>query len=150
MATQAPQVAILSPLVVGIAAVLCTIAIHALALGASVDLVRRETRLGRAGASYRADFVIVVTAILIAFSAHLFEIALWAMLFMICGEFTAFAAGIRPLRRQLHDAGLRERRDEPGLAVDGPAGGRGRHAHVRGHDGHDLRCHSAADSRQAS
>ena len=71
---------------------ICTIAIHAVALGVTVYLVRRETRLGRAGESYGADLAIVVTAILIAFSAHLLEIALWAVVFMTCGEFTAFAA----------------------------------------------------------
>jgi len=90
MPTQAAQVAILTPLAVGIVAVLCTIVIHAAALGAAVDLVRRETRLGRAGASYGSDFVIVVTAIMVAFAAHLMEIALWALVFLICGEFTAF------------------------------------------------------------
>jgi hypothetical protein len=92
MPTQASQVAILSPLGVGVVAVICTIAIHAVALGVTVYLVRRETRLGRAGESYGADLAIVVTAILIAFSAHLLEIALWAVVFMTCGEFTAFAA----------------------------------------------------------
>ena len=92
MATQAAQVAILTPLAVGIVAVLCTIVIHAVALGATVNLVRHETRLGRAGASYCSDFAIVVTAIMVAFAAHLMEIALWAQVFLICGEFTTFEA----------------------------------------------------------
>src|SRR5262245_30554070 len=92
MPTQAVQAAILTPLAVGIVAVLCTIVIHASALGAAVNLVTRETRLGRAGASYGSDFAIVVTAIMVAFAAHLMEIALWALVFQICGEFTTFEA----------------------------------------------------------
>jgi len=77
-------------LVVGIITVLCTIVIHALAVGATVNLVRREMRLGRAGASYGDDLVIVAGAILVAFGAHLVEIAIWAMVFMFCGEFPEF------------------------------------------------------------
>jgi hypothetical protein len=76
----------------GIVVVLCTIMIHALALGATVTLVRREQRLGLAGESFGTDLAIVVVAILIAFAAHLIEIAVWAGLFLICGEFTEFGA----------------------------------------------------------
>src|SRR6266446_5017811 len=84
------QVATLRPLAFGIVVVLCTIMIHALALGATVNLVRREQRIGRAGGSFGYDLAIVVVAILIAFAAHLIEIAVWAGLFVICGEFQAF------------------------------------------------------------
>ena len=86
------HVATLRPLAVGIVVVLCTIMIHALALAATVTLVRREQRLGLAGESFGTDLAIVVVAILIAFAAHLIEIAVWAGLFVICGEFTAFGA----------------------------------------------------------
>jgi len=88
----ADQVATLRPLAFGIVVVLCTIMIHALALGATVNLVRREQRIGHAGESFGSDLAIVVVAILIAFAAHLIEIAVWAGLFVICGEFTAFGA----------------------------------------------------------
>jgi hypothetical protein len=84
------QVATLLPLAAGIFTVVCTIVIHALAVGATVNLVRREIRLGRTGASYGDDLVIVAGAILVAFGAHLIEIAVWAMVFMLCGEFPAF------------------------------------------------------------
>jgi hypothetical protein len=43
------QVAIVTPLTMSAVAVLCTIFFHALALGATVDFFRRETRLGRIG-----------------------------------------------------------------------------------------------------
>jgi len=86
------HVATLRPLAVGIVVGLCTIMIHALALAATVTLVRREQRLGLAGESFGTDLAIVVVAILIALAAHLIEIAVWAGLFVICGEFTAFGA----------------------------------------------------------
>jgi hypothetical protein len=89
---QVAQVATLRPLAVGIAVVLGTIVIHALALAATINLVRREQRIGHAGASFWIDLAIVVVAILIAFTAHLVEIALWAGAFMLCGEFAAFGA----------------------------------------------------------
>jgi hypothetical protein len=77
-------------LAVGATAFLCTIFLHALALGATVHFVRRERRLGRAGAGFWTDVAIVAVAIAFAFAAHLAEIALWAALFMTCGEFPYF------------------------------------------------------------
>ncbi len=90
MPIHSDQVAILAPLAVGTIAVLCTIIIHGLAVGATVSFVRRETRVGRAGTSYWTNVAIVAVAILFAFAAHLVAIASWAVLFMICGEFTEF------------------------------------------------------------
>jgi hypothetical protein len=89
---QADQVATLRPLAVGIAVVLGTIMIHAVALAATINLVRREQRTGHAGASFGIDLAIVALAILIAFTAHLIEIAVWAGVFVLCGEFTTFGA----------------------------------------------------------
>jgi hypothetical protein len=88
--TQTHRVAILIPLAVGASAVLCTILIHALAVGATVNFFRHEKRLGRAGAGFWIDLAIVVLAISFAFVAHLIEIALWAVLFVICDEFQEF------------------------------------------------------------
>ena len=88
--TQTHRVAILMPLAVGASAVLCTIFIHALAVGATVNFFRHEKRLGRTGAGLWIDLGIVVLAISFAFVAHLIEIALWAVLFVICGEFQEF------------------------------------------------------------
>jgi hypothetical protein len=51
--------------------------IHALPLGVTVNFVRREKRLGRAGAGFWIDIGIVKRSILYALVAHLFEIALW-------------------------------------------------------------------------
>jgi hypothetical protein len=88
--TQDHRVAILVPLAIGAGAVVCTLLIHGLAVGATVNFIRHERRLGRTGAGALIDFAIVVVAMLFAFVAHLIEIALWAGLFVICGEFQEF------------------------------------------------------------
>jgi len=84
------QFAILYPLVVGVGAVACTIFVHALALAATVNFVRHERRLGRAGAGALIDLAIVALAISFAFVAHLIEIALWAVLLITVENFKSF------------------------------------------------------------
>ena len=86
------RIAIWLPLAVSAGAVVATIAIHTLAVVATVNFVRRERRLGRAGTGFWPDVSIVGVAISIAFVAHLVEIGVWAASFMLCGEFRAFAA----------------------------------------------------------
>jgi hypothetical protein len=84
------HIAFLIPVAVGIAAVICTIFIHALPLSATINFVRREDKLGRVGVRFWRDTVIVARVILYALVAHLVEIAFWAVLFMICREFSDF------------------------------------------------------------
>jgi hypothetical protein len=88
--TQIPRIPILLPLAVSSGVTVCTVFIHALPLSATVNFVRRERRLGRAGASFWSDCAIVVLAILFMLSAHLIEIAVWAATFVLCGEFPQF------------------------------------------------------------
>jgi hypothetical protein len=88
--THNDQVAVLLPIVAGSTTALCTILIHSLAMAASVNLFRRERKLGRVGSGLGIDLAIFVLAISFAFVAHLTEIALWAALFVICGEFKSF------------------------------------------------------------
>jgi hypothetical protein len=90
MLTQIPRIPILIPSAVGAIPILCTVFIHALAVMATVSFVRRERRLGRAGMSFWTDVEIVTLTISFALAAHLVEIALWAVLFIMCGEFTEF------------------------------------------------------------
>jgi hypothetical protein len=90
--TEGQQISILIPLAVGTTAIVCTIFSHALAVGVTVNFVRHERKLGRAGAGFWIDVSIVALAILVALVAHLIEIAFWAVLFLICGEFRAFGA----------------------------------------------------------
>ena len=59
-------IAFLIPLAVGVAAVICTILIHALPLRATIDFVRREKRLGRVGVGFMLDTGIVTRSILYA------------------------------------------------------------------------------------
>jgi hypothetical protein len=87
---QTNHIAILIPLAVGAIAVLGNVLIHALAFGAAIQFIRREQRHGRVGAGLWIDLAIIVSVILIAFVAHLIEIALWARIFVICGEFSDF------------------------------------------------------------
>jgi len=88
--TQIHRIPMMIPLAVGIMTFAGTIFVHVLPLGATVTIVRREKRLGQAGASFWSDFAIVALIILISLVAHLIEIALWAGVFMICGEFHGF------------------------------------------------------------
>ena len=89
--TQPDHVAILMPMAAGAIAVLCTIFVHALALGATVNFFLYERRRGRAGAGLRIDLTIIVSVIAFAFIAHLIEIALWATLLVVCGGVQQFA-----------------------------------------------------------
>jgi hypothetical protein len=84
-------VAIWIPLAVGASALAATILIHAQAVdghGASrsppgTSRPRWRRLLDRCGDRRREIFL--------ALAAHLVEIAVWALLFMVCGEFPAFA-----------------------------------------------------------
>ena len=81
------HVAVLLPMIAGSIVALCTILIHSLALGVTVRFFRRERRLGHVGSVVQLNLGIFVLAISFAFLAHLIEIALWAALFVMCGEF---------------------------------------------------------------
>lgn len=81
------QIPILLPLVVGTGAMLCTILIHAMPVGGTIWFVRRERKIGHTGRDFWTDTRIVVPVVLLAMVAHLIEIALWAIVFLLCGEF---------------------------------------------------------------
>ena len=80
----------LIPLAVGAIAFACTVLIHALPLEATVSLVRRQKKLVRKEIGFWRDFAIVATVITFALVAHLIEIAVWAIVFILCGEFHEF------------------------------------------------------------
>ena len=90
MTKQIEQIDLWLPLLVGACAGLFTILIHALALGATVNFFRYEKKRGRPGSGVLVDLAIVVLITCIAFAAHLFEIGLWAGLFVALGEFQEF------------------------------------------------------------
>jgi hypothetical protein len=70
----------------------CTVVVHSLALIAVVHFVRRGLRLGYAGVRFWKDVTFVAGTTLLALVAHLIEIAGWAVVFVLCGEFPQFAA----------------------------------------------------------
>ena len=86
------EVAVLIPLVLSLLTALVTIGIHAVALGATVRFIRDEYHLGRAGVRFWTDVAIVAGVIMLALVAHLVAIAIWAVLYIACGEFTQLAA----------------------------------------------------------
>jgi hypothetical protein len=89
-APSARGVAVGLPLIVSVITIFATILIHALAVIAIVHLIRRQHRLGRIGLGFRQDVVIACIASLLMGTAHLFEIAIWALEFVLCGEFANF------------------------------------------------------------
>jgi len=92
MGASSPQeVAVFTPLVLGLLITLITIGIHAVALGATILFIRHEYRFRRAGAGFWIDVALVGGVILLALIAHLVGIAIWAALFEACGEFTGLA-----------------------------------------------------------
>jgi hypothetical protein len=104
MPTQ--RIAIVVPMAVGLIAVICTIMIHALPLGATVNFVRRERRLGRAGTGFWIDIGIVARAILYALAAHLLEIVVGGCV-SNPRRIPRFWNRLLPLGRQLHVLRLR-------------------------------------------
>jgi hypothetical protein len=88
---DANPILLLVPLAVGSAAVIGSIFIHAMPLSATIAFVRRQKKLGHLGLDFWKDMVVVMRTILYAFVAHLIEMALWAVVFVMCGEFSDFA-----------------------------------------------------------
>lgn len=88
--TQALRIPIFIPLAVGAVVILCTMFIHALPVSATLGFLRRERRLGHTGRSFWSDFPVVMLAMVTTLTAHLIEIALWAEVFVLCGEFQYF------------------------------------------------------------
>jgi hypothetical protein len=90
MTMRNDQVAVLLPMLAGSVVVLCTILIHSVTLGVTVRFFRRERKLGLVGSAVSNNLGIFVLAMSFAFLAHLTEIAIWAALFVMCGEFKSF------------------------------------------------------------
>ena len=82
------------PIIVGTATTVVTIVIHALALRTVIQFVRHQRLRGRAGVHFSMDVIIVTGATLLAFVAHIVEVTLWAVVFVLCGEFPDFAAAV--------------------------------------------------------
>lgn len=79
------------PLLVGIGGTVVTIVNHAFALIAVISFARHQRRVGHIGAGSWIDFLTVSVIVFIALIAHIIDIALWAALFRLCGEFLNYA-----------------------------------------------------------
>ena len=88
------RIPILLPLGIGASITFCTVIIQALTMMPMIYFVRYELRLGRAGVRFWKDVAIVAGATLVALAAHLVAIATWAMVFILCGEFSQFAEAV--------------------------------------------------------
>ena len=86
---QSDRIALLAPLAVGLVASVCAIAIFLLPLRATIHLARRQRSMGTVGTPW-ADVAMFARVVSYASLAHLVEIGLWALVFMICGEFRDF------------------------------------------------------------
>jgi hypothetical protein len=92
MPSSSPQeVEVLLPLLVSLGTILVTVVVHGIALMAVINFIRREYRLGRAGTHFWRNLAIVTAAMQVALVAHLIEVAIWAGVLGLCGEFTRFA-----------------------------------------------------------
>lgn len=89
--SRANDLAIGLPLIISLVTILGTIVIHAVALLGIIHFVRRQHQLGHTGVGFWRDVGIVASATLLALTAHLVEITIWAFVFVFCGEFAQFA-----------------------------------------------------------
>jgi len=88
------RIPVVAPLAVGAVMVAVALAIHSLAVIATVQLFRHEKKMGRAGSSTLMDVTIVFRVNALASFAHVLEIGLWAVVFMKCGEFRYFGTAL--------------------------------------------------------
>ena len=87
-------IAILSPLLVGLAATFGTIVIHGFVVHAIIMTVRRDLRRGVLGVRVWVNLTFIFGVTLLALAGHLGEIALWAFVLDISGAVGDISAAI--------------------------------------------------------
>jgi hypothetical protein len=88
------HIAILIPLVVGLAATVATIAIHGVVLHAIVVSLRRDLKRGVLGERIWMNMTFIMVVILLALAGHLAEIVLWGFTLDATGAVTDIGAAI--------------------------------------------------------
>ena len=78
------------PLLVGAVLLLASLLSYALAMSLLVRVTARLIQRGYAGPGLRKNLTIVALALLLTAAAHLTQIALWAVAFLLCGAITDF------------------------------------------------------------
>ena len=85
------HISLLRPLLVGLTATFCTAIVHGLMLGVVITRVRVDLARRIVGVRFWSDLLFVTSVTLLAFTAHLLEVSLWALVLKLCGEFSDFA-----------------------------------------------------------
>ena len=88
------HIAILIPLIVGLAATVATIAIHGVVLHTIIMSLRRDLKRGVLGARVWVNMSFVMATVMLALAGHLAEIGLWAFVLDAAGAVADFGAAI--------------------------------------------------------
>ncbi len=88
------HIAILIPLLVGLAATVATIAIHGVVLHTIIMRLRRNLQLGRLGARIWLNLTFIMAVTLLALAGHLAEIVLWGFVLDASGAVVDIGAAI--------------------------------------------------------
>jgi hypothetical protein len=78
------------PLLAGAALLLASLLFYAVAMSLIVRLVARLIQTGYTGLRFWKNLTIVALVLLITAAAHLAQIALWAVAYLLCGALPAF------------------------------------------------------------
>ena len=88
------HIAILIPLIVGLAATVATIAIHGVVLHTIIASLRRDLKRGVLGGRIWANMSFVMATVMLALAGHLAEIGLWAFVLDASGAVADIGAAI--------------------------------------------------------
>lgn len=85
---------ILSSLLVGFAATLGTMVVHGLVAHTIIMQMRRDLERGWLGARLWVNMTFVSGTTLLALAGHILAVALWALVFKVCGAVANFSAAL--------------------------------------------------------
>ena len=88
------RMGILSSLLVGLAATLGTMVIHGLVVHTIIMELRRDLQHGRLGAGLWMNLTFIAGTTFLALAGHILEVALWALVFVLCGGLADFGAAL--------------------------------------------------------
>ena len=88
------HIAILIPLIVGLAATVATIAIHGVVLHVIIMSLRRDLKRGLLGVRSWVNLIFIMAVVLLALGGHLAEIVLWALALDATGAAADIGAAI--------------------------------------------------------
>lgn len=88
------HIAILIPLIVGLAATVGTIAIHGVVVHAIIVSLRRDLKRGALGVRTWMNLTFIAATILLALGGHLAQIAFWALVLDMSGAVPDIGAAL--------------------------------------------------------